>query len=169
MMKSFSFVAVVLLSLLLGICSGFVVPSGSALNVRQSQQSGGMQMFFGGGAKKAAATSKGIVVKVQQKTGFKETELVLKGKTNLRKALLDNKIDVYPLQVSSCFHVLHSNPVQQLSRTCANTSIMYSLCVNSGTLRHTCPPVLFLFFFLASAKLTTHRLRPTQQSDQSFA
>eukprot|EP00904_Undaria_pinnatifida_P010699 jgi/Undpi1/675/HiC_scaffold_10.g04139.m1 len=99
MMKNFSFVAVVLLCVLFGISSGFVVPSAPALNVRQSQQRGGMQMFFGGGgAKKATATSKGIVVKVQQKTGFKETELTLKGKTNLRKALLDNKIDVYPLQ-----------------------------------------------------------------------
>lgn len=102
MMKNFSFVAVVLLCVLFGISSGFVVPSAPALNVRQSQQRGGMQMFFGGGgAKKATATSKGIVVKVQQKTGFKETELTLKGKTNLRKALLDNKIDVYPLQVGS--------------------------------------------------------------------
>lgn len=101
MKKSFSFLAVVLLSLLFDVCSGFVVPSTSALNVRQSPQSGGMQMFFGGGgAKKGAAASKGIVVKVQQKTGFKETELVLQGKTNLRKALLNNKIDVYPLQAS---------------------------------------------------------------------
>ena len=106
MMKIFSFVAVVLLSLVFGTCSGFVVPSTSALTVRQSQQSGGMRMLFGGGgAKKGAATSKGIGVKVQQKTGFKETELVLKGKTNLRKALLDNKIDVYPLQARSCLDI----------------------------------------------------------------
>eukprot|EP00752_Nemacystus_decipiens_P001467 g1443.t1 len=55
-----------------------------------------MQMLFGGGGKKKA--SGGIVVKVQQKTGFKETELTLAGKTNLRKALMDNKIDIYPLQ-----------------------------------------------------------------------
>lgn len=56
------------------------------------------KMIFGMGAKKAPAG--GIVVKVQQKTGFKETEIVLDGKTNLRKALLANKIDVYPLQVN---------------------------------------------------------------------
>lgn len=54
-------------------------------------------MIFGGGGKSSAKG--GIVVKVLQKTGFKETEIILPGKTNLRKALLDNKIDVYPLQV----------------------------------------------------------------------
>lgn len=54
-------------------------------------------MLFGGGGNKKAAG--GVVVKVQQKTGFKETEIALAGKTNLRKALMDNKIDIYPLQV----------------------------------------------------------------------
>lgn len=97
-MNSLSFVAIVLLSLVLGIANGFVVPSPSSLNVRQHVGGGGMSMIFGGGAKKAAKG--GLVVKVQQKTGFKETEITLAGKTNLRKALLDNKIDVYPLQVS---------------------------------------------------------------------
>lgn len=93
-MTSFS-VVFILLSVVLGIANGFVSPS-SALNVRRQSQTGGLQMLFGGGGKKA---SSGIVVKVQQKTGFKETELTLAGKTNLRKALMDNKIDVYPLQV----------------------------------------------------------------------
>lgn len=102
-MKSISVVTIVLLALVLGIANGFVVSPRSALNVRQSQrqkQTGGIQMFFGGGGKKAAKG--GIVVTVQQKTGFKETEITLPGKTNLRKALLDNKVDVYPLQVSIC-------------------------------------------------------------------
>lgn len=94
-MTSFS-VVFILLSVVLGIANGFVSPS-SALNVRRQSQTGGLQMLFGGGGKKKA--SGGIVVKVQQKTGFKETELTLAGKTNLRKALMDNKIDVYPLQV----------------------------------------------------------------------
>lgn len=86
----------ILLSLVLGIASGFVVPPSSSLNVRRQSQTGSLQMLFGGGGKKASG---GIVVKVQQKTGFKETELTLAGKTNLRKALMDNKIDIYPLQV----------------------------------------------------------------------
>lgn len=96
-MVSVSFVAI-FLSFVLGIANGFVVSSPSSLNVRQNVGGGAMSMLFGGGAKKAAKG--GIVVKVQQKTGFKETEVTLAGKTNLRKALLDNKIDVYPLQVS---------------------------------------------------------------------
>lgn len=95
-MKYFSFVALILLAAVLGIANGFVVSPSSSLNVRRQSQTGGMQMLFGGGKKKAAG---GIVVKVQQKTGFKETDITLAGKTNLRKALMDNKIDVYPLQV----------------------------------------------------------------------
>lgn len=95
-MTSFS-VVFLLLSVVLGITNGFVVAPSSSLNVRRQSQTGGLQMLFGGGAKKKAGG--GIVVKVQQKTGFKETEVTLAGKTNLRKALMDNKIDVYPLQV----------------------------------------------------------------------
>ena len=95
-MTSFS-VVFILLSVVLGIANGFVVSPSSSLHVRRQAHTGGLQMLFGGGAKKKA--SGGIVVKVQQKTGFKETELTLAGKTNLRKALMDNKIDVYPLQV----------------------------------------------------------------------
>lgn len=101
MMTRFSLIALALLSFVLDSTDAFVVPSGSALNSRHPRVSGagGMSMLFGvGGAKKTAPG--GITIKVQQKTGFKETEIVLKGKTNLRKALLDNKIDVYPLQVS---------------------------------------------------------------------
>lgn len=97
-MKSFSSVALILLSVVLQISNGFVVPPSSSLNVRRQSQSGMQMLFGGGGGKKKAAG--GIVVKVQQKTGFKETELTLAGKTNLRKALMDNKIDIYPLQVS---------------------------------------------------------------------
>lgn len=99
----------VVLSVLLGITTGFVVSPSSSLNVpRQSHT--GMQMLFGGGKK--ASSGKGIVVKVQQKTGFKETEITLPGKTNLRKALMDNKIDVYPLQVSR-------HPMIRCVRVCA--------------------------------------------------
>lgn len=90
-------VVFILLSVVLGIANGFVVSPSSSLNVRRQSQTGGMQMLFGGGGKKKAGG--GIVVKVQQKTGFKETELTLAGKTNLRKALMENKIDIYPLQV----------------------------------------------------------------------
>lgn len=94
-MGSFS-VVLVLLSVVLGIANGFVVSPSASLNVRRQSETGGLQMLFGGGKKKAGG---GIVVKVQQKTGFKETEVTLAGKTNLRKALMDNKIDIYPLQV----------------------------------------------------------------------
>jgi len=94
-MRSLSMMLVIL-SVLLGITTGFVVSPSSALHVPRPSQTG-IQMLFGGGKK--ASSGKGIVVKVQQKTGFKETEIVLPGKTNLRKALMDNKIDVYPLQV----------------------------------------------------------------------
>lgn len=97
-MKSFLFVALILLAAVLQISNGFVVAPSSSLNVRRQSHSGMQMLFGGGGAKKKAAG--GIVVKVQQKTGFKETELTLAGKTNLRKALMDNKIDIYPLQVS---------------------------------------------------------------------
>lgn len=96
MTTSFS-VVFILLSVVLGIANGFVVSPSASLNVRRQSQTGGLQMLFGGGGKKKAGG--GIVVKVQQKTGFKETELTLAGKTNLRKALMDNKIDIYPLQV----------------------------------------------------------------------
>lgn len=155
MMKNFSFVAVVLLSLLFGISSGFVVPSTSALNVRQSQQSGGMRMFFGGGGgKKAAATSKGIVVKVQQKTGFKETELVLKGKTNLRKALLENKIDVYPLQARSCLLDVSIWNVNRIAYVCEHVDHVFFLLL--VCIIHDIIPVLpagAFFSFHASSKL----------------
>lgn len=65
-MKSFSFVAVLLLALVLGIASGFVVPSPAALNVRQSRTvDNGMRMLFGlGGGKKQTATKTGVVIKV---------------------------------------------------------------------------------------------------------
>lgn len=96
-MKYFSFVALILFVAVLGVANGFVVSPSSSLDVRRQSRTGGMQMLFGGGGKKKAAG--GIVVKVQQKTGFKETEVTLAGKTNLRKALMDNKIDIYPLQV----------------------------------------------------------------------
>ncbi|CBN76658.1 ferredoxin [Ectocarpus siliculosus] len=95
-MKSFLFVALIVLAAVLQISNGFVVAPSSSLNVRRQSHSGMQMLFGGGGAKKKAAG--GIVVKVQQKTGFKETELTLAGKTNLRKALMDNKIDIYPLQ-----------------------------------------------------------------------
>lgn len=100
-MKSFTLVAIVILALVLDIANGFVVSSASLLNGRQQSQTGGkLNMLFGGGGGKKAPSKGGIVVKVQQKTGFKETEITLPGKTNLRKALLANKIDVYPLQAS---------------------------------------------------------------------
>lgn len=99
-MRTFSVISAIIISLVLGLADGFVVPS-TSLNLREKRvTSCGMNMLFGGGGKKPAAG--GITIKVQQKTGFKETEIALKGKTNLRKALLDNKIDVYPLQVC-CF------------------------------------------------------------------
>lgn len=108
-MRILSLLGVVILSLVLDVANCFVVPSVSLLNARQSRVNGagGMNMLFGGGAKKPSAG--GITVKVQQKTGFKETEIVLKGKMNLRKALLDNKIDVYPLQVCDWFCALLKN------------------------------------------------------------
>ncbi|CAM9185700.1 unnamed protein product [Hapterophycus canaliculatus] len=95
-MKSFTLVTLILLSVVLGITNGFVAFPSSSLNVRRESRTGGMQMLFGGGKKKGAGGA--IVVTVQQKTGFKETEVTLAGKTNLRKALMDNKIDIYPLQ-----------------------------------------------------------------------
>lgn len=78
--------------------NGFFI-SQAPLFIRQDLQhsAGKPSMIFGGGGKSSAKG--GIVVKVLQKTGFKETEIILPGKTNLRKALLENKIDVYPLQV----------------------------------------------------------------------
>lgn len=127
MTTSFS-VVFILLSVVLGIANGFVVSPSASLNMRRQSQTGGLQMLFGGGKKKASG---GIVVKVQQKTGFKETELTLAGKTNLRKALMDNKIDIYPLQV--CFKERESQVLfEAAARTCA---IMFFSCDVRGAHR----------------------------------
>lgn len=128
-MNSLSFVAIVLLSLVLGIANGFVVPSPSSLNVRQHVGGGGMSMLFGGGAKKTAKG--GLIVKVQQKTGFKETEITLAGKMNLRKALLDNKIDVYPLQVSDSWD--DQRRLRKKLRTCAKKRVQQITLVLPGS------------------------------------
>lgn len=116
-MGMFSMLVVITLSFLLSIANCFVAPSVSSLSARQTRLTGagGMNMLFGGGAKKASPG--GIAVKVQQKTGFKETEIILSGKTNLRKALLDNKIDVYPLQV--CTHIFSRAPLVLVYKSCA--------------------------------------------------
>ncbi|CAM9165599.1 unnamed protein product [Choristocarpus tenellus] len=57
-----------------------------------------MNMFFGGGGSNSKAKAKGININVRQKTGFKETTINIPAQKNLRKVLLDNKVDVYPLQ-----------------------------------------------------------------------
>mmetsp|Transcript_16597 Transcript_16597/g.25130 ORF Transcript_16597/g.25130 Transcript_16597/m.25130 type:complete len:136 (-) Transcript_16597:457-864(-) len=61
--------------------------------------------FFGGSSKSAAKKTAGFTITVDQK-GYKGTELVVTDSkpVNLRKYLMENKIDIYPLQgkLSNC-------------------------------------------------------------------
>ncbi|CAM9472543.1 unnamed protein product [Discosporangium mesarthrocarpum] len=87
--------SLLLLSLFVAVAHGFMAPCTLRTNMRTGSV-GGMHMLFGGGSAKKAST--GINIKVRQKTGFKETIVTIPSQKNLRKSLMDNKIDIYPLQ-----------------------------------------------------------------------
>jgi ferredoxin len=90
---------VVLLLALLGASLAFFLPAAAP----QQRTKGGMTMLNLFNAKKSAGAGgkqKTFTITVQQKF-YKDAELVVEGAgtpVNLRKELMKNKIDIYPLQ-----------------------------------------------------------------------
>lgn len=97
---------VVALLALLGASLAFFLPAASPSAARTK---GGVSMLNLFNAKKGAATGgkkKTFTIMVKQKF-YKDAELVVEGAgtpVNLRKELMKNKIDIYPLQgkISNC-------------------------------------------------------------------
>mmetsp|Transcript_20483 Transcript_20483/g.27004 ORF Transcript_20483/g.27004 Transcript_20483/m.27004 type:complete len:159 (-) Transcript_20483:501-977(-) len=90
------------LSLLLVVCCGasaFFTSNFALQSSRSVQTNNGLYMFFGGKSATKTVKKTGFAITVEQK-GKKPVELTIEGseKVNLRKTLLEKKVDLYPLK-----------------------------------------------------------------------
>lgn len=94
---------VLVLAFLVGASLAFFLPAASSSSATALRAKGGVSMLNLFNARKGAATGgkkKTFTITVQQKF-YKDAELTVEGAgtpVNLRKELMKNKIDIYPLQ-----------------------------------------------------------------------